>query len=48
MAFTHTELIGLSPDSESESKGSGNSKGGDFGDSKLKDAQVSIFYLLLV
>ena len=36
-------------DSEGESEGSTNSKGGDFGDGKLKEAQVSrIFYLLLV
>ena len=35
-------------DLESESKRSGKSKGGDFGDSKLKEAQVSrIFYLLV-
>ena len=36
------------PDSESESEGSGNLKGGDSGGNKPKEAKVSIFYLLLV
>ena len=35
-------------DSESESEGSGNLKGGDSGGNKPKEAKVSIFYLLLV